>query len=183
MTTTVGMETENLRLRRFTLNDIEDVYAFASDPSVTQSAGWKCHVSLSDSADIIMNVLCHAQDWAIVLKQTNQVIGYVGVSEDPIAIKQAGRMLSFVLAHAYWGMGYAYEATKAVLEHLPPAEQTALRAYHYVDNERSKALLYRLGFVYQGIQQAAIENVEHELVDVCVYERDLLVTSKADTIG
>ena len=46
-----NLETERLILRRWNVNDAEDLYRFASDPAVGPIAGWPAHQSIDESRD------------------------------------------------------------------------------------------------------------------------------------
>lgn len=164
------METSRLRLRSFTINDMEDLYAFASDERVSRMAGWRRHTCLSDSADVILNVLNKPLEWAIEVKEEHKVIGSIGTSEDIVDPNRNRCMVGFLLSYEYWGLGYAREAIEAVLQELKRLGYQTITAYHYLDNKRSERVLKRVGFQYKGIVKDAIRDVDDKVVDLCWYE-------------
>ena len=71
----IKMETERLVLRAFTLEDAEDMYRYAKDERVGPMAGWAPHESVEETKDVIRLFIEEKDVWAIVLKETGQVIG------------------------------------------------------------------------------------------------------------
>ena len=62
------LETERLILKMFTVDDAEDVYAYASNPNVGPPAGWAPHRSVEESREIIETVFMPPEAWAIRIK-------------------------------------------------------------------------------------------------------------------
>lgn len=76
-------ETERLLLRRLTLDDTEDYYAFASDPRVSEQTLWNCHETVDDSVQYIQRALDNYETksvylWGFVRKDTGHLIGRGG---------------------------------------------------------------------------------------------------------
>lgn len=163
---------KNIILKPFSINDIEDVFAFASDSDVAINAGWLPHKCLSDSADVIMNTLSKPNEWAIELLSENKVIGSISISSDLQEPTNPNKqMLSFLLNKDYWGKSYAFEATSSLINHLQSTNPNlTLTAYHYDSNNRSEALIKRLGFQYINFQDNLIKNINNELVGLHYYE-------------
>ena len=72
------METDRILLRPWLESDAEMLYKYASDPEVGPRAGWPPHKSVEESLDIIRTVFSNDRTWAIVLKETGEVIGCIG---------------------------------------------------------------------------------------------------------
>ena len=51
------LETERLRLRRISMQDAEQMYAYASDDEVAKYVTWETHRSISDSKKFIQFIL------------------------------------------------------------------------------------------------------------------------------
>jgi ribosomal-protein-alanine N-acetyltransferase len=51
------LEIERLILRKMTLDDASDYYAFASDPLVTLHTIWSAHSSIEDSLQFLQGVI------------------------------------------------------------------------------------------------------------------------------
>ena len=73
------METQRLILRPWTENDAESLYNYAKDPAIGPIAGWPPHTSVENSREIIRDILSAPETYAVVLKETNEPIGSVGI--------------------------------------------------------------------------------------------------------
>ena len=77
------LETDRLILRRFTVEDAEDMYRnWASDPEVTRFLTWPCHVSAEATAKLLETWVERYGDggcfsWAIELRETGSVVGSI----------------------------------------------------------------------------------------------------------
>ena len=76
------METKRLILRPWTENDAESLYKYAQNPSVGLIAGWLPHTSVENSREVIREILSAPETYAVVLKETNEPIGSVGIMFD-----------------------------------------------------------------------------------------------------
>lgn len=96
-------------------------------------------------------------NWALRRGEGGDVIGYVQATVLP------GRRawVAYEVGHAWWGCGYASEATRAMVEHLG-AQYGVTRWLATVDrrNERSWRLLERLGFQRAADDEAAALGVQ-----------------------
>ena len=73
------METKRLILRRWNENDAEALYKYAQNPNIGPIAGWPPHTSVEDSRNVIRNILSAPETYAVVLKDTKEPIGSVGI--------------------------------------------------------------------------------------------------------
>jgi RimJ/RimL family protein N-acetyltransferase len=72
----------------------------------------------------------------------------------------------------YRGMGYAFEATTAVLDFASQAlEIDTLLASVSSDNHESKNLLYRLGYVFQRLATVTPDGDEVEVFGLSLHNR------------
>ena len=114
------IETERLILRPFRREDVNDFYEYASVEGVGEMAGWKHHESIAESQSIINSFIEDDNVFAVCLRESNKVIGSVGVEkyemEDSLTEFKdyCGRELGYVLSKAYWGKGLMPEAVNAV---------------------------------------------------------------------
>ena len=73
------IETPRLILREWLESDAEDLYKYASDPDVGTPAGWPPHTSVEMSLFVIREVFSAPNTFAVILKETNEVIGCCGI--------------------------------------------------------------------------------------------------------
>ena len=65
-------------LRHWLESDAGMLFKYASDPDVGPRAGWPPHKSVEESLEIIRTVFSGEGMWAVVLKETSEVIGSIG---------------------------------------------------------------------------------------------------------
>ncbi len=51
------LETDRLLLRKLEADDVDDVFAYASDPEVAKYTSWPAHATIEDSAEFLAYVL------------------------------------------------------------------------------------------------------------------------------
>ena len=73
------LETKRLILRKWEPEDAKSLYRYAKDPLVGPAAGWKPHESIAESRTIIQNVFDDNEIFAVVLKETGEPIGSIGI--------------------------------------------------------------------------------------------------------
>ena len=69
------IETKRLLFRPWRESDAEELFRLASDPDIGPRAGWPPHKSVEESLEIINTVFNSDHVWALVLKETGQLIG------------------------------------------------------------------------------------------------------------
>ncbi len=71
------LETQRLLLRKWTDADAGDLFEYAKDPEVGPISGWPPHRSAEESLDVIRNVLCGAECYAVCEKENGKAIGAI----------------------------------------------------------------------------------------------------------
>ncbi len=144
------LETERLNLRPFREGDAADLFAYLRAPTAS------CFLSLklADLAEAESEVRRRALDEgsvAICLKQTGRLIGdlFGGAAE---AEEDETASVGWHLNPQFGGQGYAFEAARALLDHLFRV-QGIRRVYAYVEdhNKPSQRLCEKLGMRREGV--------------------------------
>ncbi|NLY77117.1 MAG: GNAT family N-acetyltransferase [Tissierellia bacterium] len=149
--------TDRLILRRFYYSDLDDLFEYAKNPNVGPDAGWKPHGSKRESLSILRQFISSDEVWAIVYKDNNRVIGSIGLHNDSKRANEKARMVGYALSEDYWGLGLATEATKAIIEYgFEKLNLDIISVYHYPHNERSKRVIEKCGFKYEGVLRRAV---------------------------
>jgi [ribosomal protein S5]-alanine N-acetyltransferase len=87
--------------------------------------------------------------WAVCREAGGPAIGCCDLSE--IDHHHARAEVGFLFGRRHWGQGYAAEAMAAIMEYaFDGLGLQRLWARFHAGNEKSRALLERLGFVYEG---------------------------------
>ena len=150
--TSEKIETARLILRRWKESDAENLYKYASDPDVGPIAGWPPHKSIEESKDVIKNVFCGPQCYAVCLKENNAAIGAIELKlngKTDMTDKDDECELGYWLGKEFWGRGLIPEAAKALLQHgFENLKMKTVWCGYYDGNLKSKRVQEKLGFVY-----------------------------------
>ena len=73
------LTTARLLLRPWQLEDAEVLFQYAKDERIGPIAGWSPHTSVENSREIIGTVLSAPETYAVVLKETGEPVGSVGI--------------------------------------------------------------------------------------------------------
>ena len=167
------LETSRLILRRFRIEDAEDMYRnWASDPEVTKYLTWPTHMSVDVTRMVLNDWIPRYEDgayfnWAIEWQETGRPIGNIAVVHltDEIDATEIG----YCLGRAYWGCGIMPEALTAVENYLfDEAGLNRITARHDVNNPKSGRVMEKAGMQREGILRQSGKN-NQGIVDIAVY--------------
>ena len=149
------IETERLILRKFELSDADDMFNnYASHEIVTTFLTWQPHKTIEDTNIYLSNIVLpdyeneNTYRWAIVLKETNSVIGCIDVVRKDMERKRAE--IGYVLSDYHWGKGIMPEAGKEVVKYLFEEGFVRIQAIHDVNNPKSGRVMQKIGMEYEG---------------------------------
>ena len=117
---TINLETERLILRKFKIEDAEDMYNnWASDSEVTKYLSWQTHPNIEKSKEIIKSWIENYSkndfyNWAIVLKENNQAIGSIGAAKNDDNIEMVH--IGYCISKKYWNKGITSEAFERIIK-------------------------------------------------------------------
>ena len=163
------LETENLILRHFEVDDLNDLFRLYSDPEVRRyfPDGTRDWAYTKEELEYYLNGHPDHPElglWATIHKQSKQFIGRCGLL--PWTID--GRFeveVAYLLDKAYWGQGLGTEAAQAVLdygfEHL---QLSRLICIITPGNVASVKVALRIGMVFE-------RETEDELGPFLLYAR------------
>lgn len=147
------LETKRLILRSWKESDAESLYQYASDPLVGPAAGWPPHQDIQESLDIIRNVLCGKECYAVCLKDGDVAIGCIELKlngHTDLTQRDDECELGYWLGRPFWGQGLVCEAAEALLHHgFEKLAMTRVWCGYYAENHKSKRVQEKLGFSYQ----------------------------------
>ena len=117
----IMIETERLTLRRWREEDAGDLFRYASDERVSALALWPCHTSVGMSLEVIRRFFMpNEETYAVVLKQTGEVVGCIGLvpeGEEHHAAVTGEREVGYWIGYPHWGKGLATEALMSLVPH------------------------------------------------------------------
>jgi ribosomal-protein-alanine N-acetyltransferase len=148
------LTTDRLLLRELMLSDAEALYEIMSDEEALAFYGHPPHRSLHDTQALITQIQTRYTRregirWGIAVTGDDRVIGSCGLRhfDDGHHHAETG----YELHRAFWGQGIMAEAMAATLT-FGFTELGLHRVEAVIDeaNSRSKGLLLKLGFTYEG---------------------------------
>jgi RimJ/RimL family protein N-acetyltransferase len=118
----VFLETERLRLRRFTMDDVDAILALDSDPEVMRYISGGRPTPREDiETDYLPAWLSYYERsagfgfWAAEVKSTGEFIGWFHFRSPPNHTPEDVE-LGYRLRRSAWGKGYATEASRALID-------------------------------------------------------------------
>ena len=171
---TKTITTKRLILRKFAINDTEDVFMnWANDIEVTRYLSWLPHGKLDVTKNII-NAWVEdyknpdTYNWGIELKNLGQVIGSISVIK--FECKNLVCEIGYCLSKKYWNKGIMSEALKAVIGFLiDNVGVQRVYAYHNANNVASGKVMQKAGMQFEGKLRKYHLNREGALEDVNMY--------------
>ena len=159
------LSTSRIGFRLWSKDDIELASALWGDPEVTHFIDARHRLDAAQieeklDAELEMQEQHGMQYWPIFLVEIGQHVGCCGLRPKDVT----ARIFEFGvhLRKPYWGSGLAAEAGHAVInyafEHFKARQ---LFAGHHPENDGSRRLLEKLGFVYIGDQLYPPTGLEH----------------------
>jgi ribosomal-protein-alanine N-acetyltransferase len=148
------LTTERLHLRQILLTDAEAFFATFSDEEAMKFYGHEPHRSLKDSQELIERTQAlytqrESIRWGITLHGEDRVIGSCNFHRFDEGYHRAET--GYELNRAFWGQGLMFEAMSAILTYgFTELGLHRVEAVIDILNERSKNLLLKLGFTYEG---------------------------------
>jgi RimJ/RimL family protein N-acetyltransferase len=147
------LQTKRLILRDWQENDAEALYKYAQNPNVGPIAGWQPHTSVENSREIIKTVLLADETYAVVLKETGEAVGSIGIMTaqgmHSAEMTETEGEIGYWIGEPFWGQGLIPEAVRELLRHaFEDLRLTAVWCGYYDGNEKSKRAQEKCGFVY-----------------------------------
>lgn len=167
------LETERLVLRKWSLDDAEDLFYYAKDERVGPNAGWKPHENIETSKRIIEGFIEEDEVYALVHKKDNKVIGGIGLhNRSPLGNEDVPQLeIGYVLNPDYWGRGLIPEATKRVIQYgFDELDLEWIWCAHYDFNMNSKRVIEKCNFHYSFMDHKILEKLDNKEV-ICHYYR------------
>lgn len=153
-------ETERLILRKISLDDLEDIFAYGSNDKVSKYVTWDTHRTLSDTKQFIEFVLNkyaekQVSPWAIEYKDNGRMIGTIDFVLWNPAHQTAE--IGYVLHQDYWGKGITAEAAKELIKFgFDKMDLIRIQARCFSENTGSKRVMEKIGMSYEGTLRKAV---------------------------
>lgn len=139
------LETERLILRRYTENDLQDLYEYLSDPQVVAYEPYQ-PMTIEEVKDNLKWRISTDEMIAVELKENGKMIGNVYLGKRDFESLEIG----YVFHADYWGKGYAKESGLALMTLAFSNGIHRIFAECDPKNDSSWRLLEALGFEREG---------------------------------
>lgn len=151
------------------MKDAQAVYEIGSDPEVNRFMRYTRHKSIADTENFLRSIGPEELEFGFYLKETGKLIGTGGICRD----EDGENELGYQLRRDAWGMGYATEAAKALLQWAN--EMLGLRKFiccHVVENTASGNVMRKCGFRF--VRYGTYDRFDHsETFQTACYELHL----------
>ena len=152
-----SMEAERLILRPWMWSDADSLYKYAKDPEVGPIAGWPVHTSVENSLDTIKGVLSATETYAVVLKETGEAVGSIGLmvgKTSNIGLPEDEGEIGYWIGVPYWGQGLIPEAVRELLQYaFEELKLKKLWCGYFDGNVKSKRVQEKCGFRYHHTKE------------------------------
>ncbi|MBI3334974.1 MAG: GNAT family N-acetyltransferase [Candidatus Portnoybacteria bacterium] len=147
-----------LKIRKLKFSDAGDIYEHIREREISK---WTIHIpypyELKDAIKFIRKSLYKMRkkkgyNFAIALKETNRMIGGVGLNR--IDGKNEHAELGYWIGKKYWGKGLMTEAVRLILEFgFGELKLHRIHANVFEENIASKRVLEKCGFTLEGMER------------------------------
>lgn len=163
------LKTNNLLLRQFSENDLENIFKGLSHPDIIKYYGVSYH-SLEDTKQQLIYFADLEKNetgvwWAICSLNTNQFYGAIGLNDLKKEHKKAE--IGFWLLTEFWGKGIINEAITIVCNYgFNNLNLHRIEAIVESENNNSKKLLEKNKFQYEGtLRECELKNEKYISLD------------------
>lgn len=172
---TQRIDTNRLSLEKFKLEDSKAAFRnWVNDPEVTKYLTWNPHGDLSVTNSLINLWINEYKsrdnyNWAINLKDENEVIGSIAVVEIDEENKSCD--IGYCMSKKYWGKGIMTESLKAVIDYLfEEVDFNKITARHDTRNGASGKVMVKSGMEYvETLKRIEVPN-DKGVCDMKIYE-------------
>ena len=142
---------KRLLIRDITFKDDNDFFEYAKTDVVGPDAGWKPVPSMEVARRVIASYILAKDVFAIELIEEKKMIGTISIYNYGVRKYNKVKQLGFSLNPNYWNKGYMTEAVKMVIDYLfNNTDCEILEVGHHSDNYKSKRVIEKCGFLYDG---------------------------------
>jgi ribosomal-protein-alanine N-acetyltransferase len=184
---TKTIETQRLLLRKFTFNDVDNVYNnWANDDEVTKFLTWPTHADVEVTKKVLKKWIDEYENnttyqWCIELKENREAIGSIGIVNLNNSIDAVE--FGYCIGYKYWKQGIIHEALAELVKFFfEEVEVNRIEARHDSNNPNSGKVMMKCGLKYEGKRIKADRN-NTGICDVCLYgmtfdDYNMLLTKK-----
>ncbi|MEK5332650.1 GNAT family N-acetyltransferase [Lysinibacillus sp. FSL W8-0992] len=166
------LNTQRLHLRRMEISDSYSLFKIWSDPDVTKYMNITSFTHEAQAKEMIelLEELAQANEairFSMIERKSNEIIGTCGFNF--IDFENSKAEIGYDIAKAYWGMGFAPEGIKALLNYaFESLKLNKIEAKVEPANVNSIRVLQKLNFTFED-QVRQYENSNESFIDINIY--------------
>lgn len=149
------LESERLKIRKFRMEDVEQVhFNWANDEKISQHLNFNAHNNLNETRQVVASAIkefdTQTPVWAIEEKETNEIIGYIRITES----SKSSKICEFIwtLGHKWRGKGISAEALKTTLRYLfDEQEYEIIVSKYYSSCKEHEETLLNIGMKKEAV--------------------------------
>ncbi len=162
------ISTDRLLLRRYTLNDAENMYNnWAKDPRVTKFTTWAPHASAEDTKTLLVRWIdCYQREdyYHWVIEYEKEIIGDISIVR---LFEDGSAEIGYSLSYDFWNRGITTEAAEAVIEFM--FLQVGIKRIiisHAIENYASGRVAQKCGLTYFATTPEYYKNSLGDIFDI-----------------
>lgn len=152
------LETERLQLRKIQMYDLDDYYAYTSQPEVARYNSWDPPRSLTECREVFMARVIERYKcmqptpWGVVHKAHRRLVGMCGFTQwYPVSMRAE---IAYGISKAYWGQGYITEAVRMILAFgFRVLSIERIQAACIAENVASERVMQKVGMSFDEMQR------------------------------
>ena len=150
---TKQLETERLILRRYQLNDAEDMFEnWVTDEEAARFWEWTTHKDISETISFLKQWISEYSNndyyhWVIINKSQNKAVGYIYLNS--INNDEKSAAVHYLLSRNLWNQGFMTEACKRVIMFaFDEVGFQKIVSYHHINNPASVRVMQKCGMKF-----------------------------------
>lgn len=149
------LESDRLILRQPIQADAERIRELAGHPDIAYNTLALPHPYPLEAAIQFIQYIAdaaeknHEYTFGIYQRRDNLLVGMISLSPRGSEYKAE---VGYWVGVPYWGMGYATEATKRIIQHgFEDCKLNRIYAYHFTRNAASRRVQEKAGMIFEGV--------------------------------
>ena len=148
------LNTPRLILRALRMDDLHDLYEYASDPEIDRYTPWSRYESLDEAhADLAHYVQGYDRGkmpvWGVVHRADSKLIGICDFNWHH---QHCRAEIGYTIGRRYWGQGFAVEAVQAMANFgFEKMELVRIEAVCMLENTASERVMQKVGMRFEGV--------------------------------
>lgn len=173
-TGTITLETQRLILRRFTMDDAQQMFNnYCNDELVCRYVTWNTHGNIETTKEYLKSFIHRYSEpafyhWAVVLKENGEVIGAIDAVKVDADLGFAE--MGWVIGRYYQNRGIMTETAKTVFDYMFRQGFETLHAKFHAENTASGKVMSKIGMIFAGYEKNVAYKNENDKVDLIHFE-------------